>query len=355
MLPSQQQANCERLFVVRSERRFGFLMRSLVRERVDRAEARSGRTSGAFVEARGRARPSGVRMAEKDGHRGAPGGARIRKGVALIVFGAALTVFALAIIGPSEDLSLGKVAGWRGRLVAVARFGARAAARPRPGGEVRHECEPDSSHAPAMTRAERELARKYVRGQFEGATWRMARRCTSSGAAAVRQRVRHARGARVHRRTRGGVVRRDSRVARDAMHERARLLAPLLPRPGGAMAKWGGRPQAHLRRRLRRYHAAVHPGPEPIHGGDVRRRVDRRPVQNRVRVVRVAVLKETSVVLWHATARTMGRQPPDGEVFQFDRTARDPKTHGPQSRMYSKAAARIFDRVEHVDALAVFG
>ena len=69
----------------------------------------------------------------------------------------------------------------------------------------------------------------------------------------------------------------------------------------------------------------------------------------------LSYLKETSVVLWHDYGHDhWNAHPPDGEVFQFDRTARDPKTHGPQSRMYSKAAARIFDRVEHADALAVF-
>ena len=48
---------------------------------------------------------------------------------------------------------------------------------------------------------------------------------------------------------------------------------------------------------------------------------------------------------WRALAR-------DGAAAGSDETSREPTRRG--DRMYSKAAARLFDGVEHVDALAVF-
>ena len=174
-------------------------------------------------------------MSEKDKHSGAPGVARIRKGIALIVVGAALVTFALAIIGPSEDLTPGKVAG----VGAVDSSWSRGSARelPRivvPTEKTQHECQPGPSHAPAMTIAERELARKYVRGEFEGAAWKVGEAVYLEWGGGGPTSAFGTLAARAYTVEHGRVVRRDSRVARDAMHERARLLAPLLPRPGGA-------------------------------------------------------------------------------------------------------------------------
>ena len=297
-------------------------------------------------------------MAEKDGHRGAPGGARIRKGVALIVFGAALMVFALAIIGPSEDLSLGKFAG-RG-AVDSSRSRGLAQEPPRvvvPTGEARHECEPDSSHAPAMTRAERELARKYVRGEFEGAAWKVGEAVYlewGGGGSTSAFGTLAARAYTVEHAVAWCDEIREWPEMR-CMSERAswRLFCH---DPGVPMAKWGRPDPKHTSDEdfadiMRPYIQAPSQFTEATY--------DVVLIDGRYRTACawsvLPYLKETSVVLWHDYGHDhWDAQPPDGEVFQFDRTARDPKTHGPQSRMYSKAAARIFDRVEHVDALAVF-
>ena len=140
------------------------------------------------------------------------------------------------------------------------------------------------------------------------------------------------------------------------MHERARLLEPLLPRPGGAHGEWGRPDREHVLDEafadiMRPYIQAPAQFTEATY--------DVVLIDGRYRTACawavLPYLKETSVVLWHDYGRDhWNAHPPDGALFQFDKTARDPKTHGPQSRMYSKTAARIFDRVEHVDALAVF-
>ena len=142
------------------------------------------------------------------------------------------------------------------------------------------------------------------------------------------------------------------------MHERARLLEPLLPRPGGAHGRGGAVPPRE------------HVSDEAF--ADIMRPYIQAPAQFTEATYDVVLidgryrtacawavlpyLKETSASCGTITAAiAWNAHPSDGALFQFDKTARDAKTHGPQSRMYSKTAARIFDRAEeHVDALAVF-
>lgn len=64
-------------------------------------------------------------------------------------------------------------------------------------------------------------------------------------------------------------------------------------------------------------------------------------------------LRENSVILWHDFGKNAWKNIPDEtEKIDVNRKTRDPTWHG--DRLYSKAASRIFDGVEHVDTLAVF-
>ena len=297
-------------------------------------------------------------MSEKCDHRGAPGVARIRKGIALIVVGAALVTFALAIIGPSEDLTPGKVAG----LGAVDSSRSRGSARepPRivvPTENSQHECQPGPSHAPAMTIAERELARKYVRGEFEGAAWKVGEAVYlewGGGGSTSAFGTLAARAYTVeHAVAWCDEIREWPEM--QCMSERASW-SLFCHDPGVPMEKWGRPDREHVSDEafadiMRPYIQAPAQFTEATY--------DVVLIDGRYRTACawavLPYLMETSVVLWHDYGRDhWNAHPSDGALFQFDKTARDPKTHGPQSRMYSKTAARIFDRVEHVDALAVF-
>jgi len=58
--------------------------------------------------------------------------------------------------------------------------------------------------------------------------------------------------------------------------------------------------------------------------------------------------------LWHDFGKNAWRnvQSSKGEAVVLDARTREPTWHG--DRLYSKAATRLFDGVEHVDNLAVF-
>ena len=67
----------------------------------------------------------------------------------------------------------------------------------------------------------------------------------------------------------------------------------------------------------------------------------------------IPYLKPESVILWHDFGSAAWRNIPEKhQAVSLDKKTREPTWHG--DRLYSKAAARLFDGVEHVDALAVF-
>ena len=67
----------------------------------------------------------------------------------------------------------------------------------------------------------------------------------------------------------------------------------------------------------------------------------------------IPYLKPESVILWHDFGSGAWRNIPEKhQAVSLDKKTREPTWHG--DRLYSKAAARLFDGVEHVDALAVF-
>jgi hypothetical protein len=67
----------------------------------------------------------------------------------------------------------------------------------------------------------------------------------------------------------------------------------------------------------------------------------------------VPFLKPDSVVLWHDFGKNAWRNIPlKNEAVVLDSKTREPTWHG--DRLYSKAAGRLFDKIEHVDNLAVF-
>ena len=243
-------------------------------------------------------------------------------------------------------------------------------------------CVADPAHAPKMTSAEIATVLKYVAGAFPGATWRDGEALYlewggggSTSAFGTRTKlthtVEHARGWC------------DEISGYEEMKCMARRGAWELfcHDPGTRLKKWGypddgSAPSGSPSRRrsskspeslsrekrardfafaenMRAYVQA--PGRDQF--ANRTRTYDVVLIDGRARAACahavVPYLSADSVVLWHDFDRDKWRDlPKRNAAVVLDRVSRDPAFDG--DRLYSKAAARLFDGVEHVDDLAVF-
>ena len=286
--------------------------------------------------------------------RDGPPEARVGRGVALIVVGAALIAFAFALVGPPEDLSLG-IRDFRAAhslgVVPRSSLGDVVPASTRPAA-----CAHDPAHAPAMSASERETVLKYVRAKFEGATWKdgEAKYLEWGGGGSTSAFGTHA-----------GLVRTVEHVASrcDEIREWPEMRCM---RDVGAWELFCHDPGVALGERGLPDSAKTSPDAfseamRPYTQGPGRfapASYDVVLIDGRLRAgcawSALPYLTRDSVVLWHdydddAWDKTPGR----GARWNQDRLANDP-VPGEWRRMYHRAAARLFDKVEHVGTLAVF-
>lgn len=237
------------------------------------------------------------------------------------------------------------------------------------GGESSTRCVADPAHAPKMTDREIATVLKYVTGAFDGATWRDGEAIYlewggggSTSAFGTRARLTHT------------VEHAPQWCVHLSGWEELKCLSrrgawELFCHDSGVpLTKWGypddgvlNTPEPSRERRanaafaeaMRAYAQA--PGRDRF--ANRARSYDVILIDGRARSACahavVPYLRPESVVLWHDfdsdAWRALAR---DGAAAGSDETSREPTRRG--DRMYSKAAARLFDGVEHVDALAVF-
>ena len=286
--------------------------------------------------------------------RDVPPAARVGRGVALIVLGAALMAFAYAVVGPSEDLSLGIRtfgAAYGLGVVPKSSRGDVVPASTRPAA-----CAHDPAHAPAMSASERDTVLKYVRGQFEGATWKdgEAKYLEWGGGGSTSAFGTHA-----------GLVRTVEHVASwcDEIREWPEMRCMrdvgawelFCHDPGVALGEWG-RPDT-AKTSPDAFSEAMRPyvqGP----GRFSPTSYDVVLIDGRLRTgcawSALPYLTRDSVILWHDYDRdAWDKLPGRNARWNQDQLVSDP-VPGEWRRMYNRAAARLFDKVEHVGTLAVF-
>ena len=277
--------------------------------------------------------------------RDGPPEARVGRGVALIVVGAALIAFAFALVGPPENLSLG-IRDFRAAhilgVVPRSSLGDVVPASTRPAA-----CAHDPAHAPAMSASERETVLKYVRGKFEGATWKdgEAKYLEWGGGGSTSAFGTHA-----------GLVRTVEHVASwcDEIREWPEMRCMrdvgawelFCHDPGVALGEWG-RPDT-AKTSPDAFSEAMRPymqGP----GRFAPTSYDVVLIDGRLRAgcawSALPYLTRDSVVLWHDyDGDAWDKLPGRGARWNQDRLANDP-VPGEWRRMYNRAAARLFDKV----------
>lgn len=232
-------------------------------------------------------------------------------------------------------------------------------------------CVADPAHAPKMTEREMATALKYVSGAFAGATWRdgEARYLEWGGGGSTsvfgtRALLTHTVE---HNKEWCRVI---SEWPETRCMEKKRAWRLFCHDAGVVLKKWG---YPNDGSGVERYRSRS-PKPEREAQADALFAENMRPyvqapgkdffanvttyydvvlLDGRMRsacaYAAVPFLRSDSVILWHDFGKNAWR---NVQSLNSDAQTREPTWHG--DRLYSKAAGRLFDGVEHVDNLAVF-